>query len=120
MNVELLRKIEQHLLANPRELGIAVADLASWAVILSQQDNPELPRDSSMMWPTGQKLLDLTVIESYRLFSNPLLLCEGLSAGWPIDLAEAYNKAEEEGDQKKKVEVTVARIERFIATGGRK
>lgn len=130
MNVELLNRVKQHILEEPRRLDMdtikckvdptleknppcgTVGCIAGWATILS----PDFERKISPEWENEQELLGISQEQAYRLFTEPKFrLIRGEGLGWPADLADAYRVA---NTAKERAEVTARRIDRFIETNG--
>jgi hypothetical protein len=132
MNVELLRKIEAHILAEPKRLHMSsfmmrqsarnvlssvggkpvgypkcgtAACIAGWAVIL-EDGLPQGYLTGAQIYDRAQELLGLHVGQADRLFYR---------MSWPD---EFYDMGGDDGTQKT-AEVAVKRIEHFIKTEGR-
>jgi hypothetical protein len=125
MNTELLQKIKQKIIENPKdlEMGVWVCDsqacIAGWAgklsgvpfpdstyqhLVLAEADFEQEFKISAKM--KGAELLDLTEEQASRLF---------LLQNWPDTDRIAYNNSE---SPQCKVRATCARIDRFISTDG--
>lgn len=131
MNKELLNRISEHILEEPRRLNMnylfrrvepnsidapkcgTVGCIAGWACLLSNVDM----EDTNDLWDTARDLLGLTMEESERLFSEPdiAIYNSGEQACWPYSLAEEYEDAD---TPKERAEVTVRRIKLFSDTNG--
>lgn len=131
MNKELLNKISEHILEEPRRLNMnylfrnvnpiskdappcgTVGCIAGWACVLSGVD-VELTID---LWSKARSLLGLSMEESERLFTEPdiAIYSSGEQGCWPMSLAEEYEDAE---TPKERAEVTVRRIKLFSDTNG--
>lgn len=128
--VKLLRKVEKHILAEPKRFYMGwwgthyskdtveesdalppcgtVACIAGWASILAlPKGTLPTPRFiDSLCAEKGQEVLELTISQSCRLFHVD---------SWP----SAFNPAGySQLEKQKQAELAVARIEHFIATGG--
>lgn len=135
MNVELLRHISRHIQEEPRRLDMnitlnkldrlaeiddmppcgTVGCIAGWACVLTDQ----IPNNFIHVLPTAMKAIGLSDIEADRLFAEPTFAFTrggAYKAHWPTDLANRYEAAE---TAQEKADVTVERIERFIATEGK-
>lgn len=129
MNTKLLRKVQKHILAEPRRLNmdcILIRDLdtedtdnplcgtvgciAGWAWVISGKKG-----DDFNLADAGKELA-LRPIEQDRLFTEPKYAWEGCHSTWPIDFAKAYRAA---SDAETRAEVTSKRIDHFIKTKGR-
>ena len=133
MNVKLLRKIQKHILAEPRRLAMCdwiqrgkpgqeltfqdgsvigqtyaecgtAACIAGWAVILSSK---RTPKDSDTVLDRAIKILGITEYQSDSLFLRSL--------GWPQKFSQAYLAAKTPSG---KARVAVRRIDHFIKTKG--
>jgi hypothetical protein len=129
MNVELLRRVEAHILEEPKRLFMrkwvqfkrdyaecnTAACIAGWAVMLTGDKKAvEAQLKSETSWvhqrspiaEAAQELLQLTPTESYRLFDP---------SAWPLQF---YHGLTDDGSRDS-AEATVQRIEWFIHTEGR-
>lgn len=120
--VRLLRRVQRHILKEPRRLAMGVwanasasvycgtvGCIAGWAVMLTR---PSLQRavrdrvDKVYDWESvGRKALRISPERARSLFHNE---------NWPTDYR---NRLEETHLQKEYVDVTIERIEHFIQTG---
>jgi hypothetical protein len=133
MNVELLRKVEKHILEEPKRLymrswivredharvlithvgetrGFAqcgtAACIAGWAVLLSHENTENELRLGMDVYYEARTLLGLNTHEADRLF-DPI--------GWP----RMFDAGTRDDGSEIAAETTVERIEHFIETGGR-
>lgn len=124
MNVELLEKVKQHILEEPKRLWMGdwafkvsptdenapacgtVGCIAGWASLLSNPTQPFSDVANSADDPNVNNL-DLDEDTAWRLFYVD---------SWPVQFVDAYDKAR--GDLTKRAEITAARIEHFIKTKG--
>lgn len=129
LNVKLLRKVQKHILAEPRRLNMnvvvgkvdtsespcgTVGCIAGWTCILSGV--PEADTDLRK----AQSLLGLTREQRDRLFAEPRYGLEdydgtSYEAVWPKSFARRYENAR---TQKTMAKIAAGRIDHFIATKG--
>jgi hypothetical protein len=137
MNVELLQRVKQHILEEPRRLDMddwahtsneapcgTQACIAGWACVLTGKAtlNPRGyytfgdPLSDSYVSPSrvGGQALGLTPDEADRLF-YAYGAEEEEDYGWPNEYRLRYERAT---DAKEKAIATADRIDRFIATNG--
>lgn len=119
MNVALLKQVAAQVSAAPRQLDMTTFDcgtaacIAGWAARLSGQSLPahdEEMGSNGDSFRRGKELLRLDGGQAVRLFYLDW---------WPDRFAEPYLEAACLGRHQKKAAATVARIDHFIATGGR-
>lgn len=126
MNVELLRKVQKHILEEPRRLNMdvvlnkvdtkikhnppcgTVGCIAGWTVMLTGNEG-EFGR-----YDLAVQLLDLNGTQRDKLFREPRMSEELL--GWPATFAKRYMRAK---TAKTRAKVTSDRIDHFIQTEGR-
>lgn len=127
INVRLLRKIQKHILEEPRRY-----DQNLWRIEVDPATNPERPpcgtmaciggwatalsgkeRDSYLGWDVAMRLLGLTREQADRLFDT---VEKGTDLNkWPKKFVTAYLKAKTPRDRAR---VAVRRIDHFIKTKG--
>lgn len=139
MNVELLRKIQKHILAEPLrynqnatiargdpggEVCMDVGDvevqkaptcgtigcLAGWAHLLSIPENKRV--NAKFSYAKARAALGLTLQEAQRLFSYVYSYSPGV---WPERFVAAYRNAK---TARQRARVAVQRIDHFIKTKG--
>jgi hypothetical protein len=141
MNVKLLRKVQRHILAEPRRLNMGylakhqegpgapacqtVGCIAGWASILgsrkvewpADEEGDVLVEGTNELWTLGRHKLRLTEGQTKRLFTEPGQEDNAAGLlGWPERLSQAYQKAKSAAARAK---VTAKRIDLFIKSGGR-
>jgi hypothetical protein len=134
VNTRLLRRVQKHILAEPRRLNMdclldsvsverktnppcgTVGCIAGWAAFLTQGAAAHV---SSESWLGAQDALALTSEQALRLFVEPKYAVEkSLYYGdetWPLKFARKYLSAK---TARQRAKVTAARIDHFIATKG--
>lgn len=114
MNLDLLKKVQLHILQRPTCLESSYCRLfggiATWTCLLDGEVEPSLR--------VAQSLLELSGEQASRLFTS--LQCDheerhGINAYWPGDLAKRYEEARSPAQR---ANVIWDRIDRFMATGG--
>lgn len=136
MNTKLLRKVQKHILAEPRRLDMnvlgytldviektdppcgTVGCIAGWAALLQNEKWFELSnaeKEGLMDWTEGETALKLTTEEAHRLFIEPKYAETEIHA-WPLKFATRYLKAK---TPRQRAKVTSDRIDHFIKTKGR-
>lgn len=129
MNVELLEKVKQHILEEPRRLNMqyvliasstapcgTVGCVAGWAMFLTGAMDKygylipsECHRDN---YDIAMEKLGLNKQQTGKLFDFSKW---NIGYHWPANFENAYNNAE---TPEERARVTVARIDHFIATNG--
>jgi hypothetical protein len=126
MKTKLLRKVQQHILEEPRRLNMrtfrtevtgfyetdppcgTTACIAGWAGLLND------PPSRHMNWQEGREVLGLSRPQSERLFTPPEF--GPATHCWPKEFRRRYNLARSPAGRAK---VAAERIEHFIKTKGR-
>lgn len=129
MNVKLLRKVQKHILEEPRRINMntvisyvdpsdkesppcgTVGCIAGWTNILSR--NPD-----GYMYDAAAAL-DLNPAQKRRLFTEPFYTGKKkfpADTTWPAKFAARYEKAK---TAKTRAKVTSERIDHFIKTKGK-
>ena len=118
VNVDLLLKVRDHILADPEhflmrsfvektDCGTACC-IAGWAVALSDPGGTDV-------------LLDWDNTRIYDSAVNLLGVSDGLffTAAWPSQFSSAYRRARIRGDEAGMARAAVDRIDHFLLTEGR-
>lgn len=140
MNKQLLRRVRDHILAEPTRLDMnvmlkavdtkqngappcgTVGCIAGWTVVL-EAGVKKLPGTAQEyfdldVWGDAQEFLGLSNDEAGRLFQEPYVARYSAASGrphWPLDFAAQYVAAK---TPQKRAKITAARIDRFIETNG--
>lgn len=137
INKELLERVKQHILEEPRRLNMdflllpvsclshwdadalppcgTVGCIAGWATFLTHGAEKAHEMDP---WVEGMKILGLDDLQASRLFAAPedaASYPDG--ATWPIDLAKDYIAAT---SPQERAQITADRIDLFVKTDGAK
>lgn len=132
MNIELLLKVKEQILREPRQFNMehyfftyeegyepdteeekipncgTAACIAGWAIAIAYQQNPREANQNlnSYAGPIARDLLELHYMQSERLFHT----CD-----WPKRFKDEYFSA---NTNQERAEVAARRIDHFIATKG--
>ena len=122
MNIELLERVKEAILANPQHFDMScwgnleknnggftcnsAACIAGWAVFLEKG----IMLDNQDVESEAQRLLRLYDGEAYQLFYD---------SNWPDEFEDRYRDAAWADNYAEIARAAAARIDRFLATGGK-